>query len=44
MLELIEDSFSRVFLCARHLALLLHLFRGLGQKKQTHSFGTYRWG
>lgn len=42
VLEFIDDYFSRVFLWSRQLSLILHCFRGLGQKKATRHFGTYR--
>ena len=42
LLETIDEFFSRVWLWARHLSLVMHLFRGLGQKKATRHFGTFR--
>jgi len=42
MIEWMEETFGRVWIVCRHLMLILQCFRGLGHKKQTKYFGTYR--
>jgi hypothetical protein len=42
MIEWMEETFGRAWILCRHLMLLLQCFRGLGHKKQTKYFGTYR--
>jgi hypothetical protein len=42
MIEWMEETFGRAWIMCRHLMLILQCFRGIGHKKQTKYFGTYR--
>ena len=42
IVEWLEELFGRTWLFARHLALIIEVVRGIGHKKQTRYFGTYR--
>lgn len=42
MQEFIEDTFTKMWLHSRHLALILELFAPLGLLKKSKYFGTYR--
>ena len=37
-----SQTFARSWIFCRHLTLMLDCFRGMGQKKSTEHFGTYR--
>jgi hypothetical protein len=42
VVEWLEELFGRSWIWSRQLALILEIFRGIGHKKQTRHFGTYR--
>lgn len=42
LLDIIEDTFSKIYIFAKHLALLLELFKHVGSVKRTDFFGSYR--
>ena len=42
IVEWLEELFGRTWIFARQLALIIEVVRGIGHKKQTKHFGTYR--
>ena len=42
IVELLEDTFTRMWILAKHLALMVELFKHTGSIKNTESFGTFR--
>ncbi len=42
IVEWLEELFGRTWIFSRQLALIIEVIRGIGHKKQTRHFGTYR--
>lgn len=42
ILEILEESFTCMWILAKHLALMVELFKELGYTRRTRNFGTYR--
>lgn len=42
LVEILDETFSTSWILAKHLALIMELFRHMGRLKKTENFGSYR--